>query len=122
MHADTVYLQHIHVWHRKHTYPQLCEAILRLFIDVEEVSDEDLRCIVTESCARFDDPFVTPVKAVGNLQVCELWHGPTLAFKDLGLQILARLMTFFLTRGESTRTILVGTSGDTGEAAVLCNA
>ena len=55
-----------------------------------------------------------------SIEVCELWHGPTLAFKDIGLQVLCSLLAFFLSRGSgsSRQTLLVGTSGDTGSAAI----
>eukprot|EP00947_MAST-08B_sp_MAST-8B-sp1_P003078 g3078.t1 len=52
------------------------------------------------------------------LHVLELWHGPTLAFKDLGMQILVNLLKFFLGRRGERLTLLVGTSGDTGSSAI----
>ncbi len=55
-----------------------------------------------------------PVRPLGSCHICELWHGPTLAFKDLGLQVLGALLDHFLAKRRSRLMILVGTSGDTG--------
>lgn len=65
-----------------------------------------------------DDP--APLKAVGDMHVLELWHGPTHAFKDMALQMLPRLMTRAMKKtGVDQRVfILVATSGDTGKAAL----
>ena len=72
-----------------------------------------------EAYATFRHPAVAPLVQLGpNCFVSELFHGPTLAFKDLAMQLLARLMDHALAqRGERT-TIVVATSGDTGGAAV----
>ena len=69
--------------------------------------------------AAFRHPAVAPLVQLGaNDFVLELFHGPTLAFKDLAMQLLGRLMDHVLAaRGERT-TIVVATSGDTGGAAV----
>ena len=70
-------------------------------------------------CGNFRHPAVAPLTQLGpNLFVLELFHGPTLAFKDLAMQFVARLMDHVLhQRGERT-TIVVATSGDTGAAAI----
>lgn len=61
-----------------------------------------------------------PVRAVGQTEVLELWHGPTSAFKDMALQIMPRLLSLALEKTGETRDalILVATSGDTGKAAL----
>jgi len=68
----------------------------------------------------FDDVRRAPVKSVGDLEVLELWHGPTSAFKDMALQLLPQLMSAARAKeGErDTILILVATSGDTGKAAL----
>lgn len=53
-----------------------------------------------------------------HVTVAELWHGPTLAFKDLGMQVLGEMLRFFLKRRGERRMILVSTSGDTGSSAI----
>jgi threonine synthase len=79
----------------------------------------DLARMTREAYDGFRHPAVTPLVQLGpNTFVLELFHGPTLAFKDLAMQLLARLMDHALaTRGERT-TVVVATSGDTGGAAV----
>eukprot|EP00696_Hemimastix_kukwesjijk_P006568 gnl/Hemi2/18307_TR6054_c0_g1_i1.p1 gnl/Hemi2/18307_TR6054_c0_g1~~gnl/Hemi2/18307_TR6054_c0_g1_i1.p1 ORF type:complete len:383 (+),score=70.19 gnl/Hemi2/18307_TR6054_c0_g1_i1:242-1390(+) len=62
-------------------------------------------------------PEVIPVVEVGGIHVAELFHGPTLAFKDLPLQIVGRFLQYYLTRRNKRLTVVVGTSGDTGTAA-----
>src|SRR5262249_26166182 len=83
------------------------------------VADADLARMAREAYATFRHPAVTPLTQIAaNGFLLELFHGPTLAFKDLAMQFLARMMDHALaSRGERT-TIAVATSGDTGGAAV----
>jgi threonine synthase len=75
--------------------------------------------VLTEAYATFDHPDVCPVVQLDeHLWVQELWHGPTLAFKDVALQLVGRLMDAELERRSERRTIVVATSGDTGSAAI----
>lgn len=60
--------------------------------------------------------FPLPVRPVGPFQVLELFHGPTMAFKDVAARYLARLMDYYLTRSNEHAYLLVATSGDTGGA------
>jgi threonine synthase len=79
----------------------------------------ELKEIAGEAYARFGHPAVTPLVQIGsNLWVLELFHGPTLAFKDVAMQVLARLMDRVLTARDSRVTVVGATSGDTGGAAV----
>jgi threonine synthase len=69
----------------------------------------------------FDSPLTAPVKILGDYTaILELWHGPTLAFKDLALQLMPRLLTTAIQSegGDDKVVILVATSGDTGKAAL----
>ena len=69
--------------------------------------------------ARFGHPAVTPLVQIGsNLWILELFHGPTLAFKDVAMQLLARLMDRVLSARGERATIVGATSGDTGGAAI----
>lgn len=80
---------------------------------------EELHELVVDAYAAFDGPAVCPVVELGNgLWVQELWHGPTLAFKDIALQLVGRLFDLELTRRGQRATIVVATSGDTGSAAI----
>ena len=87
--------------------------LFRKFIDSEEISDWDLKSIVSKSFASFSSPKVTPLVHLSNeLWILELFHGPTFAFKDVALQILGNLFEFFLRRkGNAALNIIGATSG-----------
>jgi len=75
--------------------------------------------VLAEAYGTFDHPDVCPIVPLDeHLWVQELWHGPTLAFKDVALQLVGRLMDAELERRGERRTIVVATSGDTGSAAI----
>lgn len=79
----------------------------------------DLEAMVVEAYATFDHPEVCPVVELEpGLHVVELFHGPTLAFKDVPLQLVGRMFDAELARRAERATILVATSGDTGSAAI----
>jgi threonine synthase len=90
---------------------QAALAVLRKWLSEEEISDEDLRKIVDGAFT-----FPIPLVACGDLSILELFHGPTMAFKDIAAGILARLFDYFLAKENRSITILVATSGDTGGA------
>ncbi len=99
-------------------YAEVAVEVLRPFVG-GTIADADLARMAREAYGTFRHPAVTPLVQLGpSLFVLELFHGPTLAFKDLAMQLVARLMDHVLVqRGERT-TIAVATSGDTGGAAV----
>jgi threonine synthase len=83
------------------------------------ISRDELRQMTTEAYARFGHPAVTPLVQIGtNRWILELFHGPTLAFKDVAMQLLARLMDRVLAERNQRATIIGATSGDTGGAAI----
>jgi threonine synthase len=85
----------------------------------DEIAADDLRRLCAEAYASFDHPAVTPlVQLAPDRFLLELFHGPTLAFKDLAMQILGRLYAHVLKTRDRTMTIVCATSGDTGGAAV----
>ncbi len=97
-------------------YPQLAYAILSRFMD----DVPDLRDIVerTYSAKRFGSVDVTPLRTLEpGLHLLGLSHGPTLAFKDIALQLLGELFEYVLEKEAETLNILGATSGDTGSAA-----
>ena len=84
-----------------------------------EIDDVDLRRIIEEAYATFHHPAVTPLVQMGpNDWLLELFHGPTLAFKDVAMQMLSRLMDHVLRERGERLTIVGATSGDTGGAAL----
>jgi threonine synthase len=99
-------------------YAEVAVEVMRPFVG-DAVPDYDLARMAREAYSNFRHPAVTPLMQYGASDfVLELFHGPTLAFKDLAMQFLGRLMDHVLTaRGERT-TVVVATSGDTGGAAV----
>lgn len=98
-------------------YPDLCFEFMRVF--ATDVPAETLRQIVRRSYAGFAHPDIAPlVRLDARTHVLELFHGPTLAFKDFALQLLGNLYEHQCrTRGESIN-VLGATSGDTGAAAI----
>lgn len=100
-------------------YSELCARVLRLFYD----DIPGLEALTKAAYERFDDKSVAPVRNISDGEyVLELWHGPTLAFKDMALSVLPRVMTAAMGEGKDI-LILVATSGDTGKAALegFCN-
>lgn len=78
----------------------------------EDVPEENLRAIVNDTL-QFDCPVV---RITDNIYSLELFHGPTLAFKDVGARFMARLLRYFLKDSTKPVHVLVATSGDTGSA------
>lgn len=99
-------------------YADVAVEVIRPFVG-DAIDVADLARMTREAYGTFRHPAVVPlVQLASNTFVLELFHGPTLAFKDLAMQLLGRLMDHVLSkRGERT-TIVVATSGDTGGAAV----
>lgn len=98
-------------------YPDLALEVLGLFID--DVPASDLEHLVRRTYRPEVFPGgVAPLVSVGDLLVLELWHGPTLAFKDVALQLLGNLFEYVLGRRGGRLNILGATSGDTGSAAI----
>ena len=99
-------------------YAELVLRIARPFVG-EEIDEAALRAMMTESYAGFDHAAVAPLKQLGpGLWLMELFHGPTLAFKDYPLQVVGRLFDHVLTARGGHVTIVGATSGDTGSAAI----
>jgi threonine synthase len=99
-------------------YAEVAVEVIRPFVQ-DAIVEHELARMAREAYGNFRHPAVAPLTQYGvNDFLLELFHGPTLAFKDLALQLLGRLMDHLLTaRGERT-SIVVATSGDTGGAAV----
>ena len=99
-------------------YAEVAVEIIRRFTG-DSVSDADLARMAREAYGGFRHPAVVPLSQLDvNTFALELFHGPTLAFKDVAMQLLARLMDHVLASHGERRTIVVATSGDTGGAAV----
>lgn len=93
------------------TLHEVAFAVLQKWLATEEITEEELKKIVSEAF-----PFQIPLVSVGSFSILELFHGPTMAFKDIAAGVLARLFDHFLGKENRKITILVATSGDTGGA------
>ncbi|EGD59767.1 threonine synthase [Novosphingobium nitrogenifigens DSM 19370] len=99
-------------------YAQLAQKIMQPFVG-DSLTPERLLELTTKAYGRFAHAAVTPLKQFDERQwLLELFHGPTLAFKDVALQLLGLLFEEFLSRRDDHLTIVGATSGDTGSAAI----
>jgi len=98
-------------------YPRLACEVMRPFVGgaLPEATFADL---VERSYRRFAHPDVCPVVPAGPVHILELFHGPTLAFKDIALQFLGNLFELILAESGASLNLLGATSGDTGSAAI----
>ncbi len=100
------------------SYAEVALAVMRPFVG-ESVSPKAFEHMVTDVYGKFGHPAVAPLRQTGpNDWLMELFHGPTLAFKDVALQLLGRLFDDVLKRENRRITIVGATSGDTGSAAI----
>ena len=99
------------------SYAELCFEFMRIF--ATDIPADTLRSLIAGSYTKFSDPAIAPLKPLGkNLYVLELFHGPTLAFKDFALQLLGNLYAHQCVTRRETINVLGATSGDTGAAAI----
>jgi threonine synthase len=99
-------------------YAKVAATVIGKFVG-DDIPAEDLREMCDEAYASFAHAAVTPLKQLASGRyLLELFHGPTLAFKDVAMQLLGRLYDYVLSRQSRTMTIICATSGDTGGAAV----
>lgn len=99
------------------SYPELASAFFRLFVDRDGIDSLDR--LTAEAYAGFDHPDIAPIVRLDEgLRVLELFHGPTLAFKDFALQLLGGFYEEQIWRTGRPIAVLGATSGDTGAAAI----
>lgn len=99
-------------------YEELFFEITKYFVE-GEINNEDYRNIIKKSYANFSHSAIAPLKQISsNHFLLELFHGPTLAFKDFALQFLGNLLEHFLAKNNQKIVIIGATSGDTGSAAI----
>ena len=99
-------------------YADVAFTVLKPFVG-GEIADADLKAMIDQAYGTFAHKAVVPLKQLeANQWLMELFHGPTLAFKDVAMQLLARLMDHALARSGRRATIVGATSGDTGGAAI----
>ncbi|MFG1284051.1 threonine synthase [Xanthobacter autotrophicus] len=99
-------------------YAAVAKAVIGPFV-ADALPPRALDLMIDDAYAGFRHPAVAPLTQIGaNRFILELFHGPTLAFKDVAMQLLARLMDHVLASRGSRATIVGATSGDTGSAAI----
>ncbi|MEM7098782.1 MAG: threonine synthase [Pseudomonadota bacterium] len=106
---------HLETW-RGLDFVSLAKEVIGLFVD--DIDTQTLNGLIDEAYASFDHPDVVGTTQLGNVRVLELFHGPTLAFKDVALQLLGKLFEHVLEVRGLKLNILGATSGDTGSAAI----
>ena len=98
------------------SFVELAQHIVGMFVD--DIDTVTLNRLIAEAYSTFDHPEVVGWQELDNVAVVELFHGPTLAFKDVALQLLGQLFQYVLALRNQRLNILGATSGDTGSAAI----
>ena len=99
------------------SYNDLAAEIIYPFIG-DFMSKTELISIISKSYSNFRSDDVVKMSDLGNLKILELFHGPTLAFKDIAMQLIGNFYQYHLGRDQKKINIIVATSGDTGAAAI----
>jgi len=102
---------------KNQSYNDLATEIIYPFIG-DFMSKDELISLISKSYSNFRSNEVVKISEFGNLKVLELFHGPTLAFKDIAMQLIGNFYQYHLERDQKKINIIVATSGDTGAAAI----
>lgn len=100
------------------SYSEIVREVITQFVAEEEIPPETLRKLLANAHSRFDVEEVVKISSFGDLNIAELWHGPTMAFKDLAMLCVGEFYHYFLSKQKKHVTVIVGTSGDTGSSAI----
>ena len=98
-------------------YNELSTEIINLF-SADFISREELSSLINKSYSTFREKEVVKISNIGEMKLLELYHGPTLAFKDVAMQLIGNLYEYYLSKNDKKINIVVATSGDTGAAAI----
>ena len=102
---------------RELTFSELSFQIFKKFTG-DTFPLEDLDQIINKSYSVFHDPNIINLKRLDNINCVELFHGPTLAFKDIAMQVLGNMYDYLLDKSKNKMNLVTATSGDTGAAAI----
>ncbi len=111
----TITQEQLESW-RQLSYQEVAFEVISRYVD--DIPAGDLKELINRSYATFSHPEVTPVVKKDGVYILELFHGVTLAFKDVALQFLGNLFEYILAERKQTLNIIGATSGDTGSAAI----
>ena len=101
----------------KLSYKDLATEIIFNFCQ-DDIKKEQLKILIEKAYNNFKDEEVVELKKVGNYNLLELYHGPTLAFKDIAMQVIGNMYDYLKVSKDKVVNIIVATSGDTGSAAI----
>ena len=99
------------------SYEDLATEILFNFCS-NDIDKPELKSLIKKAYQGFEEKDVVSIKKIGNINLLELYHGPTLAFKDIAMQVIGNMYDYLKVAKENSVNILVATSGDTGSAAI----
>jgi len=102
---------------KKLNYNELSTEIINQFSS-DFIPKEELSFLINKSYSKFIEKEVIKISNIGELKLLELYHGPTLAFKDIAMQFIGNLYEYYLSKNDKKINIVVATSGDTGAAAI----
>ena len=102
---------------KKLNYNQLSVEIINQFSS-DFITKDELSSLIDKSYSTFREKEVVKISNIGSLKLLELFHGPTLAFKDIAMQFIGNLYEYYLSKNDEKINIVVATSGDTGAAAI----
>ena len=101
----------------KLSYEDLATEILFNFCS-NDINKVELKSLIKRAYQGFEEKEVVSIKKIGNINLLELYHGPTLAFKDIAMQVIGNMYDHLKVAKQKSVNILVATSGDTGSAAI----
>ena len=105
---------------RGQSYQEIAFTVMSPYV-CPEIPEDDFKSLIEKAYSSFRHDAITPLSQIDNNEwILELFHGPTLAFKDVALQLLGHLFDYVLTKRNEKITIVGATSGDTGSAAIDC--
>jgi len=107
------------------SYTDLAFELISLFIDPAIIPSKELKALIEKSFQNFETPDLMPLiplKQDKNIRIMELFHGPTLSFKDIAMGFLINVMEYLLVRKNQHLNIVLATTGDTGPAAAFASA
>ena len=99
------------------SYEDLATEILFNFCS-NDINKTELKTLIKKAYQEFEEKEVVCIKKIGNINLLELYHGPTLAFKDIAMQVIGNMYDHLKVAKQKSVNILVATSGDTGSAAI----